>query len=88
MSKQQTTPIQKEITQNKGTRKQYTDRSGKSGRISPAIVEKFLAGMHYPAEKKKLIENAPDDILKVICKLPEKTYTSPIDITKEMGKMN
>ena len=56
-------------------------------------MEKYLAGMHYPAEKKKLIENAqnkkaPDDVMKVICKLPEKTYTSPIDIAKEMGKMN
>jgi hypothetical protein len=56
-------------------------------------VEKYLSGMHYPAEKKKLFENAenknaPDDVMKVICKLPEKTYISPIDITKEMGKMN
>ena len=44
----------KGIGQGRGTRRQYTDRSGKSGHVSPAIVEKYLAGMHYPAEKNKL----------------------------------
>jgi hypothetical protein len=68
------------------------DRSGRSGHISPAIVEKYLVGMHYPAEKKKLLDNAqnkdaPNDVLTLIKKLPDKTYVSPIDITKEMGKM-
>jgi hypothetical protein len=48
--------------------------------------------MHYPAEKKKLVvnaknKNAPDDVMGVINKLPEKTYNSPIDITKEMRKI-
>jgi hypothetical protein len=60
--------------------------------LSPAIVEKYLCGMHYPAEKKKLVDNAqnkhaPNDVLKLINKLPEKTYTSHIDITKEIGKI-
>jgi len=49
------------------------DRSGKSGHISPAIVEKYLVGMHYPAEKKKLLDNAqnkdaPNDVLTLIKK--------------------
>jgi hypothetical protein len=60
--------------------------------VSPAIVEKYLAGMHYPAERKKLINNAqnkeaPDNVMELLNKLPEKTYTSPIDITKEIGKI-
>jgi hypothetical protein len=60
--------------------------------VSPAIVEKYLAGMHYPAERKKLINNtqnkdAPDNVMDLLSKLPEKTYTSPIDITKEIGKI-
>jgi hypothetical protein len=55
-------------------------------------VEKYLAGMHFPAEKKKLVDNAqnkgaPSDVINLIKKLPEKTYVSPIDITKEMGRM-
>lgn len=82
----------KGIGQGRGTRRQYTDRSGKSGRVSPAIVEKYLAGMHYPAEKQNLVNNAenneaPEDVMNVINKLPEKTYNSPIDITKEIGKI-
>lgn len=80
------------IGQGRGTRRQYTNRSGKAGRVSPAIVEKYLAGMHYPAEKKKLLNNAqgkdaPNDVMDLLNKLPDKTYNSPIDITKEMGKI-
>jgi hypothetical protein len=48
--------------------------------------------MHYPAEKNKLVTNAqdkdaPNDVMDLINKLPEKTYNSPIDITKEIGKI-
>ncbi|MCW4028330.1 MAG: DUF2795 domain-containing protein [Candidatus Bathyarchaeota archaeon] len=48
--------------------------------------------MHYPAEKKSLVNNAegrdaPDDVMNIINKLPNKTYNSPIDITKEIGKI-
>ena len=55
-------------------------------------MEKYLAGIHFPAEKKKLVDNAqnkdaPSDVINLIKKLPEKTYVSPIDITKEMGRM-
>jgi len=55
-------------------------------------VEKYLAGMHYPAEMKTLIDNAknkdaPDEVISLLCKLPNKTYKSPIDITKEIGKL-
>jgi hypothetical protein len=80
------------IGRGRGLRRQYTDRSGKSGHVSPAIVEKYLAGMRYPAEKNKLCINAqnrkaPKDVIDLINKLPEKIYTSPIDITKEIGKI-
>ena len=55
-------------------------------------MEKYLAGMHYPADKKNLVNNAenkdaPEDVMDLINKLPEKTYNSPIDITKEIGKI-
>ncbi len=80
------------IGQGRGTRRQYTDRSGKTGRVSPAIVEKYLAGIHFPAEKKNLVDkatnkDAPDDVMDLLKKLPSKTYKSPIDITKEIGKI-
>jgi hypothetical protein len=82
----------KGIGQGRGTRRQYTNKSGKTGHVSPAIVEKYLAGVHYPTEKKNLVNNAqnkqaPDDVLDMLNKLPDKTYKSPIDITKEIGKI-
>jgi hypothetical protein len=48
--------------------------------------------MHYPSEKQTLVNNAqnkgaPDDVMDLINKLPAKTYNSPIDITKEIGKI-
>ena len=80
------------IRQGKGTRRPYTRKNGKSGHVSPAIVEKYLAGMHYPAERNKLIDNAQNKnaseaVMTLLNKLPMKTYTSPIDITKEIGKL-
>jgi hypothetical protein len=80
------------IDQSRGTRRQYTSRPGKTGRVSPALVEKYLAGIHFPAEKKNLIDKAtdkcaPDDVINMLNKLPGKTYKSPIDITKEIGKI-
>ena len=48
--------------------------------------------MHYPAEKKNLVtnarnKNAPEDVMNLISILPDKTYKSPIDVTKEIGKI-
>lgn len=86
------TTKRKGIGQGRGTRRRYTNKSGKSGHVSPAIVEKYLAGVHYPAEKRKLVDNAtgkdaPEDVINLLNKLPDKSYNSPIDITKEIGKI-
>ena len=66
--------------------------SRKGGHVSPAIVEKYMAGIHFPAEKMNLVgiateSGAPEDVMNMLNKLPDKTYKSPIDITKEMGKI-
>ena len=87
-----TTARRRGIGQGRGTRRQYTNKSGKSGHVSPAIVERYLGGIHYPTPKQNLINNAqqkgaPSDVMDLINKLPDKTYTSPIDITKEIGKI-
>ena len=78
--------------QGRESRKPYTDRNGKSGHVTPAIVEKYLGGMHYPSEKAGLLKNArtkkaPDDVVNLINKLTERTYKSPIDVTKKIGKI-
>jgi hypothetical protein len=48
--------------------------------------------MHYPAEKDDLmkkakVNDAPEEIKNLINKFTNKTYNSPIDITKEMSKI-
>lgn len=80
------------IGQGRGARHQYTSKGAKPGHVSPAIVEKYLAGMHFPAGKSELVskatnKDAPDDVMQLLHKLPNKTYKSPIDITKEIGKI-
>ncbi|MDR1992233.1 MAG: DUF2795 domain-containing protein [Nitrososphaerota archaeon] len=82
----------KGIGQGRGSRKQYTNRAGRSGHVSPAIVVKYLKGMGYPVNKKTMIssaqsKDATEDVIDLISKLPDKTYNSPIDITKEIGKI-
>jgi hypothetical protein len=72
--------------------RQYIDKSGKADHVSPTIVEKYLAGIHYSAEKKNLVSNAEKkdatkDVMDLLNKFPDKTYISPIDIAKEIGKM-
>ena len=60
--------------------------------MSPAIVEKYLAGIHFPADRENLVrkatdKDAPRDVMELLNKLPNKSYKSPIDITKEIGKI-
>jgi hypothetical protein len=57
---------------------------------SPAAVENYLKGINFPANKEALLNqaknnNAPDDVMKTIQKLPDKEYGSPIDVGKEVG---
>jgi hypothetical protein len=54
-------------------------------------MEKYLECI-YPAEKIKLFGNAqnnnsPEDAMDLINKLPYKTYISPIETTRRIGKM-
>ncbi len=91
-SEQETTTRRRGIGQGRGSRRQYTNRGGAAGHVSPAIVEKYLKGMHYPAQKKNLLDSAegkdaPSDVIGLINKLPDKTYNSPIYITKEICKI-
>jgi hypothetical protein len=43
-----------------GSHRQCTNRGRKYSHVSPALVEKYLAGMHFPADKKNLVDKAQD----------------------------
>jgi len=59
---------------------------------NPIEVEKFLAGMDYPADKEDLRnfareQGADASVLDIIDGLPEGIYRSPADISREIGRL-
>ncbi len=62
------------------------------GLASPALIQKYLKGMSYPADKNTLMtcaneNNAPKEVTEVINRLPEMEYISPAHVMKEVGKI-
>jgi hypothetical protein len=60
--------------------------------ISPIEVERYLKGINFPANKKNLIDRAkinqaPQEIVRLLKQVTDKNYTSPVEITKEMSKI-
>ena len=74
-----------------GGKKTSEGGRGNPEKASPAAIERYLKGIHFPANKKKLMDqaktnNAPEDVMKVLGRFEEKDYSSPIDVAKEVGK--
>jgi hypothetical protein len=65
------------------------------GGHGPANIMKHLKGIHFPADKNDILsiakqkEQGPDtpDVIGVLNKIPEKEYSSPAEIMKEVGKI-
>lgn len=60
-------------------------------KVSPAVVEKYLAGVDYPASRQDLIDKAKKnkadrDVMDILDNLPDQTYHSPIDVSKAMAR--
>jgi hypothetical protein len=60
--------------------------------INPVAAERYLKGLNFPANKKNLIDRAkinqaPQEIIRLLKQVADKNYTSPIEITKEMSKI-
>jgi hypothetical protein len=56
-----------------------------------ADLQKYLAGVEYPATRQDLADaagdnGAPDDVLETIEAMPEREYMNPADVSKEAGK--
>lgn len=61
-------------------------------RVSPAQIEKYLKGIDFPSSKQSLINhakqnNAPDDVMQLLQRMPDKEYGSAADIAREIGKL-
>ncbi|HAR63323.1 MAG: DUF2795 domain-containing protein [Candidatus Margulisiibacteriota bacterium] len=59
---------------------------------SPAAIEKYLKGIDFPASRDSMVQfaqnhGATSDILDILRRIPDKTYTSPIDVAKGIGEV-
>lgn len=75
-----------------GGKKTSEGGRGDPHKASPAAIEKYLKGINFPAQKKDLINHAkgnqaPDDVMHVLESFEEKEYRSPIDVSKEVGRI-
>lgn len=66
---------------------------GVGGR-GPANIMKHIKGIHFPATKEAIVNQAmqgpgPDRdlVIEVLQQIPEKEYASPAEIMKEIGKI-
>ena len=63
-----------------------------SEKVSAAQLQVYLKGIDYPVNKQQIIEkarsnNAPDNVLTFLNRLPERQYNYPTDVEVEFGKM-
>ncbi len=59
---------------------------------NPIHLQKYLAGMDYPANKKDLVKHAKEkgadeNVIYTLEKLPEREYNGPAGVAKEVGKL-
>jgi hypothetical protein len=63
------------------------------GGESPSNVERYLAGVHYPANKGDLLQaaqanGAPRDIMRLIEQIEMDEFGGPQDVMKGYGRLN
>jgi|GEM_PF-4286565 len=54
-------------------------------------VERYVRNANYPADKRDLMDyarrqNAPDDVVRALDRLPEQRFNSAMDVTKSMSE--
>ena len=60
---------------------------------NPIQIQKFLGGLDYPASKEAILdaakrEGADDNVQQALEQLPDREYDSPIEISREVGKLH
>lgn len=67
-------------------------KGGPMAAVNPIQVQKFLAGMHYPAKKDELVKHAKtkgadDKIMQTLEQLPGESFQTPADVSKAIGQI-
>lgn len=62
------------------------------GGVSTAEVQEYLGGLDYPVDKSKLVDyarqrGAPEDVVDILNKIPERKYPTPAEVNQEIGKI-
>jgi len=65
---------------------------GDSNKTNPVAIERYIKGIGFPANKEDLIQQAqengaPEDVMDVLNRFDEHEYNSPIDISKEVARI-
>jgi hypothetical protein len=60
-------------------------------KLSPFRVQKYLAGLRYPAAKNQAVDRArqrgaDQQVLNALLMLPDRPYESPISLSREVGR--
>ena len=60
-------------------------------KVSPVTVEKHLKGIDFPADKNKIRSHAqehdaPEDVIAVIERMPDREYGNAADVAKGIGQ--
>lgn len=64
--------------------------------VSPAQIQERLDGIDYPASRQDLINHAGkhskkgdknEEVMNILKQIPDKEYHSPVDVSKEVGKI-
>lgn len=77
---------------NENEQKASEDSRGNPEKANPTEIERYIHGASFPADKNRLLQQArinqaPQDVINVLNKFEEKQYKSPIDISKELGRV-
>lgn len=81
--------------QNKQNKQDQQQNANRGATVTVAIsaeVEKFLKGMDFPANKQDLLRQAqgnaaPQDVLNLIKQMQDRMFNSPVDVSKEVGRI-
>lgn len=59
---------------------------------NPIQIQKYLSGIDYPTDKQNLLKHAEkggadDAVMNALRQLPDKSYNSPVAVSREIGEM-
>jgi hypothetical protein len=83
----------KDTGRSKAGQKSSEGGRGDPEKASPAAIERYLKGIHYPASKEDLVNqakqnSAPSDVMHVLNRFADKDYVSTIEVAKEVGRLS